>query len=149
MDGTTLIGQSTDNNIDGDAVEFFTFTITSSDFYLFAIEHVGGPAPGYMKWIMFDGDYTSLEYEVLSSTSFGHPNAAGGAGVAAAYYVETPRFGVDPAEHESFTSRGGTRKLNVASEKLTASPYSPHFSRRSYPHSHFLRHKWEPYYHGD
>lgn len=42
----------------------------------------------------------------------GHSNSSGGAGVAAAAYFNTPEFGIDPPQSNSFTSLGGVSILS-------------------------------------
>lgn len=104
-----VVAESVDGNIGGDALEALIYTPPTSGVYGFGITLFDGPAPGYMKWFQFRGaEDLPMEYAVLSSTSFGHPNAAGAAGIGAAEWSNTPRFGVDPAEQESYSSAGGT-----------------------------------------
>jgi hypothetical protein len=71
------------------------------------IDHVSGPLPGKIKFVYF-GSMTINEYATNSSTSYGHPIAAGGQGVGAARYSNTPDYGVSPPLVESFSSKGGT-----------------------------------------
>ncbi|MEJ0080569.1 MAG: S8 family peptidase [Puia sp.] len=70
-----------------------------------------GPDPGHLKYVMFDD---ALFYAtdpaipgVLSGTCYGHPKAAGAITTGAAYYQETPAYGVDPALIEFYSSYGG------------------------------------------
>jgi subtilisin family serine protease len=70
-----------------------------------AIVSFAGPPPKYMKMIVF-GEAT-FEFNNGSPTSYGHSNAALAAAVGAAYYLETPAFGVSPPTIESFSSAGG------------------------------------------
>ena len=95
------------NNIDGDAFEGNVFTADSTGTYGLVITLKEGLAPGYMKWIM-RGAIFNIEYPVLSSTLVAHHNAKGGAGVGAANYLDTPRFGTNPPLQQSFSSAGGT-----------------------------------------
>lgn len=99
----------TSDNIGGDAVEVFAFTTGSGPTknYQLGIEHFSGPLPGKIKFVYF-GNLTINEYATNSSTSYGHPIAAGGQGVGAARYSNTPDFGVSPPIVESFSSTGGT-----------------------------------------
>jgi hypothetical protein len=94
------------NNIGVDPVEIFHFfpfdsstnaTVTAE----LTIESYSGPLPTYMKLVVF-GQVTSFEFDTKSSTSYGHPNAAQGAGVGAARYSSTPAFGISPPIVESF-----------------------------------------------
>jgi len=105
--GRPITGATT-NNIGGDAVEIFSYTNTSSSSvsYQIAIEKVSGPDPGRIKLVYF-GNMTVDEYATNSSTSYGHPIAAGGRGVGAARYSWTPAFGVSPPNVEPYSSAGG------------------------------------------
>lgn len=96
-------------NIGGDAVEIFSFTTNPGPTrnYQLAIDHVSGQLPGKIKFVYF-GDLTINEYATNSSTSYGHPIAAGGQAVGAVRYSSTPDFGVSPPEVEYFSSKGGT-----------------------------------------
>jgi len=97
------------NNTGGDAVEIFSYTTVSgpAKTYQIGIEHFSGPLPGKLKFVYF-GNLTINEYHTFSSTSYGHPMAAGGQGVGAARYSTTPAYGVSPPLVESFSSKGGT-----------------------------------------
>lgn len=118
----TLVASSTTDNVGGDPVEIIQFASSSTTQYELRIVKAGdGPTPGRIKYIHNEA-VAPQEYETNSSTLVGHPNATNAAGVAAAYYQETPPFGTDPAAAESFTSLGGTPILfNVdGSEKSSA-----------------------------
>ena len=106
--GPNVVGGTSDN-IGGDAVEIFAYTNTSTSAqnYQIGIEHFSGPFPGKIKFVFF-GNMTISEYATFSSTSYGHPRAAGGQAVGAARYSKTPAFGVSPPIVESFSSKGGT-----------------------------------------
>src|SRR5262249_8461872 len=59
------------------------------------------------------------EYGTQSSTIWGHHNAAGATAVGAAYYRNTPAFGVAPPVAEAFSSSGPTPVLfDVAGNRL-------------------------------
>jgi hypothetical protein len=69
--------------------------------------------PGRIKNVFFNflGDIN--QYETNSSTIYGHANSSGGEAVRAAFYSETPEFGVSPALLEFFSSAGGTPILLI------------------------------------
>ena len=102
-----LVASSTDDNIGGDPVEILQFSSPTTTTYQLVIRQVSGPDPGLIKYT-HNGALAPQEYDTNSSSSVGHNNAAGGAGVAAAFYQNTPAFGTDPALPEDFTSLGGT-----------------------------------------
>jgi len=70
------------------------------------ILHYDGPFATNMQVTIFGGDFTN-SLKSNSGTSYGHPNARGAAGVAAAYSRATPAYGVSTIQLESFSSSGG------------------------------------------
>ena len=109
---TTVLAGSTDNNIGGDAVEFFSIfnppgaLVTA---FNIMITKFDGPNPQLIKYVRVrGGNVTINEFDTRSSTLFGHANAAGAAAVGAAFYSETPEFGVSPPLLEPFSSAGST-----------------------------------------
>ena len=105
-------------NIGGDAVEVFGIVNSGPPAIIqIGLELFQGPAPGFMKYVVFDPSGPEItdpptsfpiDFPTDSSTNYGHSNAAGAAGVAAAFWRNTPRFGVSPPVPEVFTSAGGT-----------------------------------------
>ncbi|MDX1404559.1 MAG: PKD domain-containing protein [Woeseiaceae bacterium] len=67
-----------------------------------------GPPANLVKLVVFGSGNTLDEWRTDSSTVYGHANAAGASAVAAAWWQETPAFGVDPAQLEPYSSKGGT-----------------------------------------
>jgi Subtilase family len=142
LDFALRIGSSTlvrnANNIGVDPAESFQFapsdysnnaTVTAE----LRIESFSGPLPTYMKQVVF-GQVTSFEFDTKSSTSYGHPNAAQGAGVGAARYSSTPAFGVSPPIIEFFSSAGGTPILFTKTGTRLSSPEirnQPRFTGRN------------------
>ncbi len=118
--GTQIVGGSATDNVGGDAVEAFLFTNSTgatATFNLMACQYTaaGGPTPGFIKYIEFRGQASSVQFPYGASTVMGHANSATGAGVAAARYDATPAFGVTPPVVESFSSLGGTAiRFNTA-----------------------------------
>ncbi len=107
--GTQIVGGSAVNNIGGDPTEVFQFTNTTAATAQFKLMPVwntpaGGPQPGYLKWVEFNGTGSGYTFATNSGTAFGHTNAAGTESVAAAYYG----FGAGTPTVESFSSAGGT-----------------------------------------
>ncbi len=110
--GTNVLALGATNNVGGDAVEVFSFVNDGSfgtDQFNLAISNFDGPDAGLIKYVMFEsGDVTINEFDTSSSTVYGHSNANGAEAVGAAFYAETPAFGVDPALIEPFSSAGPT-----------------------------------------
>lgn len=102
---------STFQNIGGDPVE--GVSVGGSGSIGIAISLYAGPVPEIIKYVDFGSiaDGNRFDPPRFAPTSYGHNNAAGGAGVAAAGFNTTPAFGVNPPEPESFTSVGGIPKL--------------------------------------
>jgi hypothetical protein len=62
------------------------------------------------------------QYATNSGTIQGHPNAAGAAAVAAAFYFDTPQCGTTPAVVEQYSSHGGAPILFSSAGARLATP---------------------------
>jgi hypothetical protein len=58
--------------------------------------------------VLFGDGFSIDEFRTDSSTSFGHANAAGAESVGAAYFLETPEYGMSPPILQPYSSAGGT-----------------------------------------
>jgi regulation of enolase protein 1 (concanavalin A-like superfamily) len=118
-----VVASSTDNNIGGDPTEFFSFvdgnaagTVT----YRILITRVAGPAPSMLKWVIRNSaGLVILEYPPTTvnerATGYGHSNATGANAVGAAFWANTPAYGVNPPTPQGFTSNGGVQiRYNTA-----------------------------------
>jgi subtilisin family serine protease len=77
-----------------------------------------GPNPDLMKTVN-SGSGSFAEFDTASGTSVDHNNALGGLGVGAAFYQQTPEFGMSPPVIEAFSSAGGTPILfDIAGNRL-------------------------------
>jgi PKD repeat protein len=93
------------------------------------LSHKEGPAPDYVKLVMVnprtntDGDLIVFEdpYEGTGAGPLhGHANAAGATAVGAAWWFNTPEFGVAPPLLEFFSSAGNTNiYYNVEGNPIT------------------------------
>jgi len=103
--GTVLFAGGIDFNIGTDAVEVLAFEnpmgFGITNFNLL-IGNCGGPNPGLIKYVFLQGPATINEFNTKSSTVYGHANAAGAEAVGAAFFGETPEFGVNPPILEPF-----------------------------------------------
>jgi hypothetical protein len=98
-------------NLGGDAVEVFSFVNFGGfgDTFNISISKFAGDDPGYLKYVMFPfADVDIVEFDTQSGTTYGHAFAAGAESVGAAFYGDTPEFGVDPPIVEPFSSAGGS-----------------------------------------
>jgi subtilisin family serine protease len=109
---TTVLAGSTADNAGRDAVEVFSFFnppgsgVTA---FNIMITTFAGPNPQLIKYVRFGGGNVTInEFDTRSSTLYGHANAAGAAAVGAAFYGDTPEFGVSPPLLEPFSSAGST-----------------------------------------
>ena len=110
--GNVVAGGASDNIASGDPIEVFGYENDTPDSTFFiVILKFAGPDPHHLKYILFDDALfyatTPAIPGVLSGTCFGHPKAAGAIATGAAYYQETPAYGVDPALIEYYSSYGG------------------------------------------
>jgi Subtilase family/Calx-beta domain len=118
---SNLISSSTNNNLNADAFEFLQASGSGTAYLAIGKRNtVGGPDPSIIKYIDFGSASNTFQFATNSSASFGHNQSANGQGVGAAYYQQTPAFGVTPPVAESFTSLGGTPILfDTAGNRLT------------------------------
>ena len=108
--GTQILAGGTADNIGGDPIEVFGFNNTGATAnFSIMIVNSSGPNPGLMKYVHFGGSINT--FPTNSGTIYGHANANGAVAVGAAFYIQTPRFGVSPAAQESFSSAGTTPVL--------------------------------------
>ena len=111
-DGNVVAGGATDNIASGEPVELFGYDNDTPDSTFFiVIMKFAGPDPHHLKYILFDDAQfyatTPAIPGVLSGTCFGHAKAAGAIATGAAWYQETPAYGLDPALIEYYSSYGG------------------------------------------
>jgi hypothetical protein len=114
--GGALVASSTDFNIGGDPTEFFSYTAPAGGAQTFRIliTRSAGPDPSVLKWVIRNANGLVInEYPPTTinaqSTGYGHSNAAGANAVGAAFWGNTPAYGVNPPLPEGFTSSGGVQ----------------------------------------
>jgi Subtilase family/Secretion system C-terminal sorting domain len=110
--GNVVAGSASDNIASGDPIELFEYDNDTPDSTFFVvILKFAGPDPHHLKYILYDDAQfyatTPAIPGVLSGTCVGHPKAAGAMAMGAAWYQETPAYGVDPALIEPYSSYGG------------------------------------------
>jgi hypothetical protein len=110
--GRILYGFNRDN-LGKDPVEIMPFFVTGegATTNLMIINATNGN-PVALKYIIFRGDLSVLEYASNSSTLVGQANAEGAIAVGAVLYRNTPAYGNAPSI-ASFSSRGGTPILRT------------------------------------
>jgi subtilisin family serine protease len=105
INGSFIDGLFT-NNIGKDPVEVGCIPISGS--VQIAIGKFDGADPSLIKYVAFRSDFVANEFSTNSGTIFGHANALGAEAVGAAFYDDTPAFGVSPPVLETFSSAGTT-----------------------------------------
>ncbi len=121
--GTELLASSTESNIGKDPLEFFNFiNETQSTEFNLAIALKEGSAPNLLKYVTEGLDFEINEFNTSSSTLFGFANAKGALAVGAAFYLDTPEFGVEPPLIEPFSAAGGTPILFDSNGNRLANP---------------------------
>lgn len=112
--GAAILAGSEDDNLGRDPTEVFSFFNPSdsgtSSFNLL-ITRYDGPNPGVMRYLLYGFAGTINEYATDTGSLWGHGAAAGARAVGAAYYRQTPRFGVMPPQLEPYSSAGPARIL--------------------------------------
>lgn len=127
---TTVLAGSTSINTGGDAVEVFGFGNSPGSgvtAFNILITQLDGPAPQLIKYVRVGGgNVTITEFDTRSSTLYGHANAAGAAAVGAAFYRDTPAFGVLPPALAPSSSAGPTPILfDTAGNRLAIPQMRP------------------------
>jgi PKD repeat protein len=79
----------------------FNIIITYDD-----VDSIGPPAT-LLKAVIFGSGNTIEEYSSGGGTLFGHANAAGAAAVGAAFFLDTPEYGIAPPALEPYSAAGG------------------------------------------
>ncbi|HVO01974.1 MAG TPA: S8 family serine peptidase, partial [Candidatus Cybelea sp.] len=110
-----LVTYSIDDNVaSGNPFEVVQIknTSTASHDYLVAVGLAAGPAPTAFQLLSLDNGagahFAPSTLNDNDGTIFGHAAAAGAIAVGAAYYGNTPDFGVNPPVVESYSSNGPT-----------------------------------------
>ncbi|HXB05465.1 MAG TPA: T9SS type A sorting domain-containing protein, partial [Puia sp.] len=110
--GQIVAAGASDNLASGDPIEVFGYQNNTNNptFYLLILKFAG-PDPQNLKYILYDDPLFYLTNPpipgILSPTIVGHPKADGAIAVGAAFYQQTPPYGVNPPVVEGFSSVGG------------------------------------------
>ena len=104
---------ASDNIASGDPIEVFGYNnFTNNPTFFVLILKYAGPDPSRLKYNMYgDAQFyltTNPIPGILSPTLVGHAKAAGAIATAAAFYKNTPAYGVDTPRVEWFSSLAGT-----------------------------------------
>jgi hypothetical protein len=126
--GGVIVASSTDNNVGGDPTEFFSYVDPNgagTATYRILITRPAGPATSVLKWVIRNSnglvinEYPPTTVNALA-TGYGHSNATGANAVAAAFWGNTPAYGINPPQPEGFTSNGGVQiRYNTSGVPIT------------------------------
>jgi subtilisin family serine protease len=122
--GTMVVRRSVRNNVGGDAAEVLSYVNSgpTATFNLMIVKFTGAD-PGRIKYVQLGSATISIdEFDTRSPTVFGHPAAAGAIAVGAAWYAQTPEFGVTPPRKETYSSAGPVSILFDTAGNRFASP---------------------------
>ncbi len=112
INGNIVTGGFSDNIASGEPIELVSFLNNTSNYTFFlTIVKYAGPDVSLLKYILY-GD--ALFYltdppipGILAPTLVGHTKAEGAISTGAAFYLNTPPYGLDTALVEPFSSVGG------------------------------------------
>jgi subtilisin family serine protease len=110
--GQIVAAGNSDNIASGDPIEIFGYqnNTPNSTFFLVIVKFAG-PDPQHLKYILYNDALFFLTTPaipgILSPTLVGHPKAAGAIACGAAFYLQTPPYGVDTPIVEGYSSEGG------------------------------------------
>lgn len=111
--GNIVAQAATNNLLSGEPFEFLGYYNNTTNYTFFlTIMKYAGPDPHNLKYILYDDALFYLTRipipGILSPTLVGHAKAEGAIATGAAFYLQTPGYGVDTAVVEGFSSEGGT-----------------------------------------
>lgn len=110
--GNIVSGSNADNIANGDPVEVFAyFNSSPGSVFFLVIVNYAGPDPSRLKYLLYgDGAFFLTAPSIpgiLAPTIVGHSKAKGAIATGAAWYLNTPAYGLDTPLVESFSSVGG------------------------------------------
>ena len=125
----TVVASGVNNNVGGDPVEVVSFTnpaMAATAAFDIQLGRVTAATtnPGRLKYMDYgqSGGFTINEFATNSPTLVAHANATNAEAVGAAFYDNTPLFGVNPPLAEGFSSAGGTPILFDTAGNRLANP---------------------------
>jgi len=110
--GNVVAAGASNNIASGDPIEVFGyFNDTKSPTFYLVILKFDGPDPTHLKYLLFNDALFYLTANpipgILSPALVGHAKAEGAIATGAAFYLQTPAYGVTPPVLEGFSSVGG------------------------------------------
>jgi subtilisin family serine protease len=124
INGNIVAAGASDNLASGDPIEVFGFENDTDDptFFLVILKFAG-PDPTHIKYVSFNDALFYITNPpipgILAPALYGHAKAAGAIATAAAFYLETPAYGLDTALVEPYSSVGGTANyFDIAGNRI-------------------------------
>jgi len=113
LSGRVVAYGASDNIASGDPIEVFGFNNFTTNYTFFVlILKYAGPNPSRLKYNIYGNAQFYLTTNpipgVFSPSLVGHAKAAGAIATAAAFYINTPAYGVDTPRVEWYSSLAGT-----------------------------------------
>ncbi|HZE86219.1 MAG TPA: hypothetical protein VE035_17990, partial [Puia sp.] len=111
--GNIVAAGASDNIFSGDPIEVFGYFNSDPVNYTFFLTIVkfSGPDASRIKYLMYDDAQFFLTTNpipgILSPSLVGHAKAEGAIATGAAWYLQTPAYGVDTPVVEFYSSKGG------------------------------------------
>ena len=110
--GNVVAEGASDNILSGEPVELLGYYNNTENYtYFLTIVKYAGPDVNILKYNLYDDALFYLTDPpipgILGPTLVGHTKAAGAISIGAAFYLNTPRYGLDTAYVEYFSSEGG------------------------------------------
>jgi hypothetical protein len=129
--GTQVLAGGSSNNVNGDPVEILDYTNPNGTgtYYSIMILFHNGSAPSRIKYVDFAAPVSPagavwqnadkvVDFPDNADTSSGHSMASSSVAIGAAFYGNTPEFGVTPPVVEPFSARGnGTVLFDTAGNR--------------------------------
>ncbi|MFT3932304.1 MAG: S8 family serine peptidase [Chitinophagaceae bacterium] len=110
--GNIVAAGATDNLLSGDPIEVFGYDNNTPNYTFFlVITKSAGPDPGRLKYILYDDAQFFVPSNpaipgLFTPSLVGHAKADGAIATGAAFYANTPAYGVDTPKVEWFSSLG-------------------------------------------
>ncbi|HEY4209369.1 MAG TPA: S8 family serine peptidase [Puia sp.] len=110
--GQIVAAGASDNIRSGDPIELFGyFNSTNNPTFYLVIVKFAGPDPTRLKYLLYNDALFYITNPaipgILAPALVGHAKADGAIATGAAWYLQTPPYGVDTPQVEGFSSEGG------------------------------------------
>ena len=120
-------GVPIDGGNGGDAIELVSLVDFSfgAETVQIGFETQSGPAPSFIKFVVFGGGFAAAEYAIDAPSGFGHNNAAGAEGVGAAAFYFTEEFIGDPQTRQLRSEAGESECIPACLNNFSSAGGTP------------------------